>query len=86
MTRPAFSGPVPRGLARLPVTLTDGTSFQFFMPLDLVRDRVRGGTFAVDDLGRVFEFHELRDSPKRRWNEWRARKAFEKRIPAKRVK
>lgn len=64
-----------------PVQLTDGASFQFFVPLDLELeegDRATVGAFAIDDLGRTFRVHEPNHSPRRRWDEWRARKRFEK--------
>jgi hypothetical protein len=63
-----------------PVHLTDGTSFQFFVPLDLELEeqRIPVGAFAVDDLDNVFKVHEPNHSPRRRWEEWRNRKKLEK--------
>lgn len=66
-----------------PFTLTDGTSLEFWAPLDLIRDRDRCGAWVVDDLGRYYELLEP-SGFRRRWHNFRERRRFEKAITAPR--
>jgi hypothetical protein len=70
----------PKWIEPFPKTLTDGTSFSFFLELDLRRDRDRMGAYVVDDLDRHFRIYSPSFSPRRRYGEWKARRRFEKAI------
>lgn len=73
----------PRLAEPFPKTLTDGTSFSFYIELDFRRDCDRMGAYVEDDLDRDFRVYSPSFSPRRRYAEWKSRRRFEKALGEK---